>query len=224
MAQEEDPDLAEFRAALQQMREALLRTGERVENWDRGGADPDRVVRALGADRYYFLNRNADATGVTILTDRPIAALAPAGWRAADSYGALGEALQTPQIDFMPLSERYVMATRANTWKQNDAGCWRGLSHAILYEIPGAPSREDDDIVPMMFRMTILAMEGETICSRVDGDRENGYRTRFFLPDGRSLPNLSTPSDLLTIVPAAPIDQLIRAAPPRPEGPSAPPS
>ena len=34
----------------------MLRPGERVEGWDRGGADPDAELRALGADRHYFLH------------------------------------------------------------------------------------------------------------------------------------------------------------------------
>ena len=71
----------------------------------------------------------------------------------------------------MPVSDRYVMATRSHSWRQNDAGCFRNLSHALLYEVPGAPSRPDDETVPMMFRMFILAMEDQTICVRSDGDR-----------------------------------------------------
>ena len=158
-AAQEQSALDEFRAAVAQMRSELLQPGERVEGWDRGGADPDAELRALGAERYYFLNRDGGATGVTILTDRPIADFAPAEWRIVDSYGTAGEALETPQLDFMPYSERYVVAARATSWKQNDAGCWRNISHALLYEIPGAPAREDDEIVPLMFRMTILARE-----------------------------------------------------------------
>lgn len=216
-AQDPAAGAAEFRAAIEEMRAHMLRPGERVEGWDRGGADPDSALRELGAELYYFLNRDGAATGVTILTDRPIVDFAPAGWRIADSYGEAGERLDSPQLDFMPFSDRYVMASRASTWRQNDAGCWRSLSHAILYEIEDAPARPDDDIIPIMFRMTILALEGQTICSRADGDRTSGYRTRFFLPDGRSLPELSAPEDLVTIVPAAPVDRLIRAAPPRAE-------
>ncbi|MEA3046978.1 MAG: hypothetical protein QOJ53_1310 [Sphingomonadales bacterium] len=222
-AAQDQSALDEFRAAVAQMRAELLQPGERVEGWDRGGADPDAELRALGADRYYFLNRDGGALGVTILTDRPIADFAPAGWRIADSYGAAGEALETPQLDFMPFSARYVMASRARIWKQNDAGCWRNISHALLYEIPGTAPTEGDEIIPLMFRMAILALEDQTVCSRADGNRAGGYRTRFFLPDGRSLPHLSSPDDLVTIVPAAPIERLIRPAPPAPPG-GAPPA
>jgi hypothetical protein len=186
-----------------------------VADWDRGGGDPDAELRALGADSHYFITRGETGVGVSILTDRPIADFAPRSWRIADSYGAAGERLEAPQVDFVPVSDRYVMATRSHSWRQNDAGCFRNLSHALLYEVPGAPSRPDDETVPMMFRMFILAMEDQTICVRSDGDRAHGWRSRFFLPDGRLLPALTNADDLTTIVPAAPVETLIVVAPPQ---------
>ena len=210
----DDAALEQFRAAIADLRAAMLRPGERVAGWDRGGADPDAELRALGADRFYFLNRGDDGDGVTILTDRPIADFAPSGWRVVDSYGSAGERLETPQVDFLPISERYVMATRLHSWRQNDAGCIRNLSHALLYEIPGAPARTDDEMVPMMFRMMILAVEDQTVCVRNEGNRAQGWRSRFFLPDGRELPELNDADHLITIVPAAPVERLVRAAPP----------
>jgi hypothetical protein len=212
---DDEEELARFQAAIAEMRAVMLQPGERVEGWDVGGADPDAELRALGAETHYFLNRSESGVGVTILTDRPISAFAPQAWRIVDTYGAASERLVNPQLDFMPFSDRYVMAARAHTWNHNDAGCFRNLSHAVLYEVPGAPERDDDEIVPLMFRMTILAMEGQTICVRSDGNRESGWRSRFFLPDGRALPALTSATDLLTIVPAAPVETLIVAAPER---------
>jgi hypothetical protein len=207
--------LARFRSAVERMRAEMLRPGERLEGWDRGGADPDRELRALGADRFYQLNRTVDGSSVTILTDRPIRDFAPSTWRVVDSYGEAGEALDHPQVDFLPFSERYVIASRSTSFRRNDAGCFRNLSHALLFEVAGAPASAEDANVPMLFRMLILAMDGQTICVRMDGDREHGYRSRYFLPDGRALPVLTDANDLLTIVPAAPLENLVRANPPR---------
>ena len=211
---EEQDALAEFRAAIDDLRATMLQPGERVAGWDRGGADPDAELRALGADSHYFLTSGETGVGVSILTDRAIADFAPRAWRIADSYGDAGERLDNPQIDFVPVSDRYIMATRSHSWRQNDAGCFRNLSHSLLYEVPGAPSRPDDETVPMMFRMFILAMEDQTVCVRSDGDRVHGWHSRFFMPDGRLLPALTNADDLTTIVPAAPVDTLIVVAPP----------
>ena len=212
---DEQAALAGFRAAIDELRAALLQPGERVAGWDEGGADPDAELRALGAQTHFFLVRGETGVGVSILTDRPIADFASRSWQIADSYGVAGEQLETPQVDFMPISDRYIMAMRGRSWRQNDVGCFRNLSHALLYEVPGAPSRADDETVPMMFRMMILAMEDQTVCVRNDGNREQGWRSRFFLPDGRLLPALTSADDLTTIVRAAPVETLIVAAPER---------
>ena len=211
---EDEAALAEFRAAVAEMRAEMLRPGDRVEGWNRGGANPDADLRARGADRFYFLTRGRDGTSVAILTDRPIRDFAPATWRVVDSYGSASESLTNPQLDFGAFSARYVMASRGQYRRIGDVDCQDNLSHALLYEVPGAPASPDDEIVPMMFRIMILALEDQRICFRSDGDAERGYRGRFFLPDGRSLPQLDDLEAISTIVPAAPVDRLIEPPPP----------
>jgi len=213
---DEQDTIAELRALVAQLRSDMLRPGERVEGWDRGGANPDADLRARGADSHYFLTRGRDGTSVGILTDRPIADFAPPQWRAVDSYGSATASLPSPQVDFSAFSARYVMGSRSQFRRVRDVDCQDNLSHAILYEVPGAPATPGDEDVPMMFRLMILALEDQEICVRTDGDAARGYRGRFFLPDGRSLPELDDPSALSTIVPAAPVDTLIE--PPTPEG------
>jgi hypothetical protein len=169
-------------------------------------------LRALGADSHYFLTSGETGVGVSILTDRAIADFAPRAWRIADSYGDAGERLDNPQIDFVPVSDRYIMATRSTAGAER-CRLLPQPQPCLLYEVPGAPSRPDDETVPMMFRMFILAMEDQTVCVRSDGDRVHGWHSRFFLPDGRLLPALTNADDLTTIVPAAPVDTLIVVAP-----------
>jgi hypothetical protein len=204
--------LADFQAAVAEMRALLLRRGERVEGWDVGGADPDADLRAMGADRYYFLSRSASDDSVTILTDRPISHYAPRGWRIADTYGGgAAPAGGGGQVDFMHLSARYVFASYSRAERRGDADCFADIDQAVLYEIPDAPEDEGDEMIPALFRMTILAMEGETICVRSDGDRRRGWRSRSFTPDGHALPEIDAgrENDVMTIVPAAPVDTLI---------------
>lgn len=206
-------DAETFRAAVAALRERMLRPGAEVAGWNRGGANPDADLRRAGAEGHYFLNRGDDGTSVGILTDRPIADFAPAGWRVVDSFGSAAAPLTGAQLDFVPLSARYVIATRGQFRRRGDVDCTPGIANALLYEIPGAASGADDEGIPYMFRMLILAMDGQEVCVRADGDAAHGYRSQAFLPDGRSLPEL-TDEGLTTIVPAAPIDRLI--VPPAP--------
>ena len=208
--------VAELRAAVAELRATLLRPGERVAGWDRGGADPESELRATGAEDHYFLKSGPDGDSVNILTDRPITAFAPAGWRVADSYGRADERLDRPQIEFVQVTDRYVLASRANGRRRNDADCFDPISHALLYEIPGAPARPEDETVPITFRLVILALEDQTVCIRSDGNREQGWRLRAILPDGRLLPEMTDPEEVMRIVPAAPIDRLVTIAPPQP--------
>lgn len=205
---ETQPALEQFRTMVAAMRSTLLRPGERVPGWNVGGADPDSDLRARGADRHYLLSSGADGDSVSILTSRPIAELAPADWRAVDSYGSSATPLAAPQVDFAALSPRYVLAVRAQFERRGGVDCTQGITNALLYEVPDAPAAEDDETVPLLFRALILALEGQELCVRSDGDPARGYRSRVFLPDGRPLPEMSD-DDVTTIVPAAPVDRLV---------------
>lgn len=212
--QSDDEDaLAGLQAAIAEMRAAMLRPGDRVEGWDVGGADLDAEIRARGADRYYSLTSGDRGTSVGILTDRPIRDFVPSGWRVVDSFGSGTADLRNVEVGFEALSPRFVVGVRGEVRRVNDVACFDSIDHALLFEVPGAPSRADDDMMPVYFRMGILAMEGQTICVRTDGNEQNGYRLRYFLPDGRSLPELTDANEVTRIVPAAPIDTLLEPPP-----------
>lgn len=216
----EAEELAQFQAVIAEARATLLRPGPYVEGWDRGGANPNDDLRAMGAERFYLLSRTDEEDSVTILTDRPIADFAPSGWDIVDSYGAHEAVEGNVQVDFMPLSARYVMAARGRVQRRGNVDCYGDLDHALLYEVPGAAPGPDDEIIPISFRIMLLALGDEIICVRSNGDRTQGYRVRTFLPDGRTLPAMDQgrENEIMTIVPAAPIDRLIAWRGPPPEG------
>lgn len=202
------PALEQFRTMVTELRSTMLRPGERVVNWDVGGANPDADLRARGAERFYIQTRGDDGDSVSILTDRPISELAPEEWEVVDSFGSSETPLDNPQVDFTALSARYVIAIRSRFERQGDVDCSEGIVNALLYELPDAPEGQDDNVIPLMFRALILALEGQRLCVRADGDSASGYRNRVFLPDGRLLPEM-TDDDISYIVPAAPIDRLV---------------
>ena len=220
----QDQSQAEAEEAIRALREMILPAGERDENWDVGGADIEKALRDLGPDRFYLLKTGAPdgATLVSIMTDRPIADFAQSEWRVVDTYGSAETVLENPGLTFGYLSPRYVLGGRTNSRRVRSASCSDGITHAILYEVPGAPESADDKELPDFFRAMMLAIEGQTLCSRADGDPSKGWSLRQYFPDGRLLlnPDRSIPSDRVTIVPAAPVETLIK--PPSPPAPATP--
>lgn len=204
---------ADLPAMVAQMRAQYYTPGEHVPGWDQGGADPDGDLRAAGADSHYFGIADGSGRSVGILTRRPLSDFAPAAWRVVDTYGSSATRLENPSIAFEMLSHRYAVGLRANGRRARDADCTDPIANATLYEIPGAPAREGDDMIPVLFRVVLLAAEGQIVCSRSEGNARTGYRTRAFTPDGHRLPALDEPDELIRIVPAAPIDQLIAFVP-----------
>lgn len=204
---------ADLQAMVGQMRSRYYTPGEHVPGWDQGGADPNADLRAAGPDSHYFAIADDNGRSVGILTSRPLSAFAPTAWRVIDTYGSSATRLEYPEIAFEMLSHRYAVGLRANGRRARDADCTDPITNATLYEIPGAPARQGDDMIPILFRVALLAAEGQMVCSRWEGNARTGYRSTSFTPDGRRLPVLDEDVETFTIVPAAPIDRLLTFAP-----------
>ena len=202
-----------------QMRATMFAPGEAVPRWNRGGANPDAELRAAGADRFYYLLHRTSGDGVAILTDRPLASFVPEGWRVVDTYGDSNARVENPAVQFEPMSERYVMAARAGSDRSRGVDCIDGIANATLYERPGAAAGPDDDMLPLLFRLGLLAGEGQTICTRYEGTRATGWRGLNFTPDGRRLAAFDDDFERITIVPAAPIESLVVFRAPPAQGP-----
>ena len=92
--------------------------------------------------------------------------------------------------------------------------CGAAPTHAILYErAAGAGSGEDRETMIGTFRTLMLAANGQTVCARYEGDRRQGWRVRFLLPDGRDLPALNQEESRMRIVPAGSIDEMVKGVP-----------
>jgi hypothetical protein len=210
--------LAMLRQTVATMRESMYGPGPAVAGWNVGGADPDSQARAAGAETHWLhLTGGDEGPSVVMLTRRGIADFAPATWRIADSYGTGAAAIDNPFVQFAYLTPRYVLAVRAGGRRVGTADCSDPISHAILYEVPGAAESPADEDMPLVFRIAILAGENQVVCTRYDRDGA-AYRLRAFLPDGRSLPQLDDEGERLRVVPAAPLESLLRA-PDRPANP-----
>jgi hypothetical protein len=204
---------ADLQAMVAQMRTSLYTPGEQVADWDRGGADPDGALRAAGADSHYFAVDGSTGRSIGIISARPLTAFAPTGWRVIDTYGSSVTRLDNPSLLFEMLSHRYAVGIRANGRRVRDADCVDPVANATLYEIPGAEAHPGDEMIPVLFRVLMLAGDGQVICSRSDGNARSGWHARSFTEDGHRLPELDEADQLLTIVPAGPIERLVTFTP-----------
>ncbi|HEX8669842.1 MAG TPA: hypothetical protein VF727_15860 [Allosphingosinicella sp.] len=206
--------LAELRTLIEQMRADILKPGEVLPGWNVGGADADAELRALGADKHYYLLKDGAKQEVGILTDKRISEFAPARWKVLDTYGSPVSYAENPSVHFSPLGSRYFVGMRSGGWRQNGVDCSKDVTHAMLFEDPDLPPGKEDAAAAIgLFRIALLALEGQTICARADGDAKQGWRIKHLLPDGRSLPELDDKETVMTIVPAAPVESLVKAAP-----------
>lgn len=204
-----DMDVAQLRATVERMRSEMYRPGERVAGWNRGGANPDADLRAAGADSHYFRVRRSGGDAIVILTARPLASFAPAGWRVADTYGEAGAPAGNPFVQFEAMSPRYVIGMRGDSERRGDTDCVGGVVNATLYERSDVPATSADAQIPLFFRLMLLASEDQLVCTRYEGNARDGWRGISFLPDGRTLPVLNEGDDHIEIVPAAPIERLV---------------
>ena len=208
---------AQLRSVIDEVRSTLLRPGEVVAGWNVGGADPDAALRAKGADSHYFLIDDGASREVSILSDKRIDSFAPRDWRPVDSYGSAIAFAEKPSLAFAALSSRYKVGVRGDGYRADNIDCSKKVTHAILYEDADAPEDGTDLQTAIgLFRVTLMAMDGQEICSRAEGDAEAGWTVRYMLRDGRDLPEFNKEQTRMTIVPAAPLDTLIKAAPAEP--------
>lgn len=199
---------ADLRAMVAEMRTSMYRPGELVPGWDRGGADPDSALRAAGADNHFFAMDSNGGRSVGIITARPLTDFAPSAWRVIDTYGSSTTRLDNPSLLFQMLSHRYAVGIRANGRRVRDADCTDPIANATLYEIPGAPPQPADEAIPILFRVLLLAGDGQVVCARSEGTAGAGWRARYFTEDGHRLPGLEE-EQLITIVPAGPLERLV---------------
>jgi hypothetical protein len=210
--QDDGQMVAALRRSVAAARRHMFAPGPAVPGWNSGGADPEAELRAAGADDHVLLVTGGEGPSVVLLTARSIAAVAPAGWRIADSYGSAGVRVADPHLEFGRLTPRYVAAARYGSHRVGTADCSDPVTHAILYEVPGAPSSPDDETMAAIFRLVMLAGEEQVTCTRYERDGST-YRATTFLPDGHSLPQLGSVDARTRVVPAAPLETLLATPP-----------
>ena len=214
--QEAPPDWsdAEVGEMIDAARAHVMRPGEVIEGWNSGGANPEEELRRRGADKYYLLGIEGAEQDVLIVTDRSISDVAPSAWKPLDTYGDAAERPENGSVSFVPMDGGYVVALRSGSRWHGGILCSSPATEAVLYADPASPfASHDHETAIALFRIAMLALEGETVCVRYDGDADRGWRARFLLPDGRALPELNKEETVTRIVPAGPLERLVRGGP-----------
>ena len=163
-----------------------------MPGWDRGGATPTPTCAPRGAERNYS-DRQRQRRSVVILTGRPIAAFAPAGWRVVDSYGSAASRVDNPHVEFEALSPRYVVGTRAGQRRRGDVELLLRITNATCStSVPDVPAgdRMMTSQIPRCSACCSSRVEDQELCIRYHGNAGDGYRGLAFLPDGRPLPRI----------------------------------
>ena len=201
---------AELRKALDMAVEAMFTPGELDPHWNRGGIDLEQAVKARPNHVLVEVDKDGDRS-VAIYSDRPVAEFIPPEWELLAEIGTDQAQSERSPIEISELDDGYYVASRSPYWRVGEASCSNFPTSARLYKAKGAAETEmPPEIAKFIFREMLERAKPYTVCTRHDVVGE-GYGTRYFFKDGRSLPFFDDRSGKSTIVPMRPISDLLKA-------------
>ena len=137
----------------------------RSPGWDRGGADPDADLRAAGADAPLFQAAAGTAASASAYCRRR--GRSPPSRRPAGGWSTLTARRRRRSTTRRSGSRRSRTATSSAS-RQRATGAATPtasskVTNATLYEMPeGAGAARRTHMIPLMFRLLLLAAEGQT--------------------------------------------------------------
>lgn len=202
-------------AALNEAMGEMMKPGPVQAGWDKGGVDLGALVAATpgGAAKNYVLSIDSDgARTITIIGGGSnLARIVPPDWQAVTSIGTAPSAGGGDDLSIGKIGSAHYFAGTASQRRVGDSFCAEPPTNGVLYKDPNKTESElPDAMVQAMFEMVVKRFDATTFCWRHDRDGE-GYRIRYFLPDGRTLPGLDAMQERLSIVPAASLPELLDA-------------
>jgi len=212
------PSPEQMKAMLEGMLDAaaaeILRPGERQPDWSSSGVDLRAAIAARpgGTARNYLVSLDKDGeASVSILTSAPAAAFIPKDWKRLSRNGDIDAAAPEPSLEFGQLDGRYYFVARVGSKAVGKATCSSAAVGAELYEAPGTnkPNALPPEMLEIMFKALIGIMSKQTVCEAA-ATEGSGYKIRYFLEDGRSLPTLNSMNSRTIIVAAAPVSELLK--------------
>lgn len=201
---------AELLQALDGAIAAMFNPGELDPHWNKDGVDLEDAVKARPNQVLLEIDKEGERS-IAIYSDRPIAEFIPVEWELVAEIGTEnGQSNASEPIEISQLDDGYYIASRGPYEQVGDAFCSSIPTATRLYKVKGSRNEMSPEIAAFIFREMLERAKPYTVCARTDivGD---GYRSRYFLKDGRSLPFFDEQGGKVTIVPLRPTAELLRA-------------
>lgn len=208
-----DSDQVELEAVMLQALDAafevMFKPGDPDPNWSKGGIDVEAAVEAKPNQALLEIDKDGERS-ITLYSDRPLAEFIPAEWELVAEIGSENQQSSAGEpIEISQLEDGYYIASRGPYERVGSATCSKVPEAARLYKVKGSSNEMSPEIAELLFREMLERAKGYTVCVRTDVDGE-GYRSKFFLKDGRPLPFFNERSGKATIVPLRPTAELLR--------------
>jgi hypothetical protein len=203
---------AELDAELSPLIEQLLEPGEPVPGWRESGIDILAELGALadGGPAKLLRDEDTEVLAVTDLSGKAVPDLAGFTSLALrpSPPGGIDERVFTsfsPGVWLEVASQRRIRGT---------AMCTGGLLGLTLHSQRPVTEQTMDELLPTIIAVSMVdRLASREVCLVYERSGD-GYRSRSFLPDGRSLPQLDADLTLLRPMPAADLSAYIRTAVP----------
>lgn len=198
----------ELEAELAPVIEQLLEPGEMVPGWRESGIDilAELAVRDGGLAASVLRDEDTEVLSITDLSGRA----------APDLAGFTPLALRPAPPG--SIDERVLMSFAPGIWLElatqrklrGTAMCYGGLFGLTLHSKRPVTEQTLDELFPTIVAVGMIDRLGSREVCLVYERAGDAYRTRSFLPDGRTLPKVDADSTLLRIMPASDLSAYIR--------------
>ena len=190
----------------------IFQPGPMVAEWNKGGVDLKAAVAAKpgGLARNYLLAvDNEGEPTVTIYSSGPVSGFIPPSWKRIIGIGDIDGGGSDGFLEFANLDGGYYVVARGLSRRVGDADCSSSPIGAGLYLAPDNAETMPREVATAIFEATAAMVSKHTVCETYKASAA-GYSVRYFLEDGRSLPAMDEDQDQISIVPAQPVDQLLK--------------
>lgn len=204
-----------LQAAMDSAFAKMMEPGPKQDGWDKGGIDIFKLVAEEpgGSKQNYLLTVDKDGErSVTVVGAGALAPYVPMSWSAVLHAGISQQPDQSDNLTLTGVDGPFYLAGWDAQRKVEDAFCSTGRMGGFLYEAQTDKKGEvPREFVPIIFNSFVKRLQDQSLCWRYDRQGD-GFRTTYFLEDGRTLPALNAYQERVTIIKASSIEALLNGS------------